>query len=24
LNYMGLEFRRKFWAGDMNFGVPAM
>ena len=23
-NYVGLEFRRKFWVGDENFGVPTM
>lgn len=23
LAYVGLEFRRKFWAGDINFRVPA-
>ena len=24
LEYVDLEFRRKFWAGDENFGVPTM
>lgn len=24
LAYVGLEFGRKFWAGDINFRVPAM